>query len=66
MRKHIWALGISISEHLDRQPFNVFYFIMDNELLLKRKLTFRFGDQKLILVKKTVESARHVIMKALL
>ena len=52
--------------HLDMPVPNVFYNPMDSDLLIKRKFTFRVGDQKLILIKKPVESARHVVMKALL
>jgi hypothetical protein len=39
---------------------------MENDQLLKRKFTFRLGDEKLVLIKKPVESQRHVVMKALL
>jgi len=39
---------------------------MDADLYLKGKYTFRLNAQKLILVKKSVESRRHVLMKALL
>ena len=39
---------------------------MDSDLLLRGKYTFRVGGQKLVLVKKSVESLRHVEMKALL
>ncbi len=39
---------------------------MDADLALKGKYTFRVDGQKLILVKKPVESLRHVVMKALL
>ena len=37
-----------------------------SDLQLRRKLSFRKGEQRLILIKKPVESARHVMMKALL
>jgi hypothetical protein len=33
---------------------------------LRRKVTFRASDRKVVLVKKAVESQRHVVMKALL
>jgi hypothetical protein len=39
---------------------------MEIERLLKRKFTFRLGEEKLVLIKKPVESQRHVVMKALL
>jgi len=39
---------------------------MNRDLLLKKKYTFRADGHKLVLVKKSVESQRHVIMKALL
>jgi len=39
---------------------------MDGDLLLKRKYTFRVGNRKIILVKKSVERLRHIVMKALL
>ncbi len=39
---------------------------MDADLYLRGKYTFRLNAQKLILVKKSVESRRHVLMKALL
>jgi len=39
---------------------------MDADLYLRGKYTFRLNAQKLILVKKAVESRRHVVMKALL
>ena len=39
---------------------------MDSELLLKGKFTFRVGSRKLVVFKKSVESLRHVVMKALL
>ena len=39
---------------------------MDHDLLLKRKYTFRSGDRKIVMVKKPIESHRHVVMKALL
>jgi len=39
---------------------------MDPTLLLRGKYTFRSAGRKLILVKKPVESVRHVVMKALL
>jgi len=39
---------------------------MDTDLALRGKYTFRVDGQKLILVKKPVESLRHVVMKALL
>ena len=45
---------------------DAFYNPMDSDLRLKRKFTFRVGDRKLVLVKKPVESRRHVVMKALL
>ena len=40
--------------------------IMDGDLGLRKKYTFRCGNRKLILIKKPVESDRHVLMKALL
>lgn len=40
--------------------------LVDNDLFLKRKFTFRANDRKLVLVKKPLESLRHVLMKALL
>ena len=39
---------------------------MDSNLLFKGKFTFRLGSRKVVMVKKTVESLRHVVMKALL
>ncbi|WP_372681031.1 hypothetical protein [Desulfosarcina sp.] len=39
---------------------------MDSDLLLKGKYTFRAGSRKVVMVKKSVESLRHVVMKALL
>jgi hypothetical protein len=39
---------------------------MDADLYIRGKYTFRLNEQKLILVKKAVESRRHVVMKALL
>ncbi len=39
---------------------------MDDDLLLRGKYTFRTGQNKLVVVKKPVESLRHVVMKALL
>ncbi len=39
---------------------------MERDLLLRGKFTFRSGDRKMILVKKPVESLRHVVMKAML
>jgi hypothetical protein len=39
---------------------------MDRDLLLKGKYTFKAHGQKLVVVKKPVESTRHVVMKALL
>ena len=40
--------------------------LMDSDLLLRRKYTFRVGNRKIILVKKSVERQRHIVMKALL
>jgi hypothetical protein len=39
---------------------------MDGDLGLRKKYTFRSGNRKLILIKKPMESDRHVMMKALL
>jgi len=39
---------------------------MESDLQLKRKFTFRKADRKVVLVKKVMESQRHVVMKALL
>jgi hypothetical protein len=39
---------------------------MNNDLLLSGKYTFRAHQHKLVVVKKPVESLRHVVMKALL
>ncbi len=39
---------------------------MGNDLLLRRKLTLRSGDRKLVLQKKPVERTEHVLMKAFL
>jgi hypothetical protein len=39
---------------------------MDSDLGLRKKYTFRSGNQKLILIKKPMESNRHVLMKAFL
>jgi len=38
----------------------------DFDLQLRRKYAFRVGDRKLVLIKKPVESVRHVLMKVLL
>lgn len=39
---------------------------MDHDLHLRAKYTFRCDSQKVVMVKKAVESQRHVVMKALL
>ena len=39
---------------------------MDHDLHLRAKYTFRVDDRKLVLIKKAVESRRHVLMKAML
>jgi len=56
-------LGTSL---LDMFYQNASFQPMENDLLLRKKFTFRVGGQKLVLVKKAVESQRHVVMKALL
>ena len=39
---------------------------MSTDLLLRRKLTFRLGDRKLVLQKRSIEGIEHVLMKAFL